>query len=233
MPFALTKATASFQEITDAIFKDMEGCIWYLDDILIYGGDTDTEHLAIVEKVLQQCAEDGLAVNLLTSECHVKETIFLGYIINGPEVKMDPSKLETMSNWSIPTNKKVVQESLGFANYYSRFIINYNSKACPLIDLTIDVPFTCGHASQQAFDELGTRFLPGPILTQFDGTLETIIETDAGNQPIAGILSQYHVVCGCKQLYPVEYHAKTLSSSQRNWPIHDKELFAIVDCFRK
>ena len=59
------------------------------------------------------------------------------------------------------------------------------------------------------------------------------METDASNQAIAGILSQYHVINVCKQLHPVEYHAKTLSSTQRNWPIHNKELFAIVDCFWK
>ena len=59
------------------------------------------------------------------------------------------------------------------------------------------------------------------------------METDASNQAIAGILSQYHVVNGYKQLHPVEYHAKTLHATQCNWPIYDKELLAIVDCFRK
>ena len=44
MPFGLTNAPASFQEMMDTIFKDMEGCIWYVDDILIYGGDTVAEH---------------------------------------------------------------------------------------------------------------------------------------------------------------------------------------------
>ena len=138
----------------DTIFKDMEGCIWYLDDILLYGGDTEAEHLAIVENVLHQCVEHGLAVNLLKSEFHVKETIFLGHVINGQEVKMDPSKLETMSKWPIPPKKKEVQAFLGFANYYRRFIVNYSAKARPLIALTKDVPFTCGHTQQQAFDEL-------------------------------------------------------------------------------
>ena len=93
----------------DTIVKDMKGYIWYQDDILIYGGDTKAEHQAIVEKVLQQCVEHGLAVNLLKSEFHVQETIFLGHVINGQEVKMDPSKLETMSKWPIPTKKKEVQ----------------------------------------------------------------------------------------------------------------------------
>ena len=233
MPFGLTNAPASFQEMMDTIFKDMEGCIWDLDAILIYGGDTEAEHQAIVEKVLQQCVEHGLAVNLLKSKFHVQETIFLGHVINGQEVKMDPSKLETMSKWPIPTKKKEVLAFLGFANYYRRFIINYSAKARPLIDLTKYVPFTWGHTQQQAFDKLRARFLSAPILTQFDRTLETIIETDACNQAIAGILSQYHVVNGCKQLHPLEYHAKTLSATERNWPIHDKELFAIVACFRK
>ena len=55
---------------------------------------------------------------------------------------MDPSKLETMSKWPIPTKKKEVQVFLDFANYYRRFIINYSAKARPLIDLTKDVAFT-------------------------------------------------------------------------------------------
>ena len=59
------------------------------------------------------------------------------------------------------------------------------------------------------------------------------METDASNQAIAGILSQYNIVNGVKQVHPVEYHAKTLSAAKHNWPIHEKELFAIVDCLRK
>ena len=103
MPFGLTNTPESFHEMMDTIFKDMEGCIWYLDDILISGGNTEAEHQAIVEKVLQQCVKNGLAVNLLKSEFHVKVTIFLGHVINGQEVKVDPSKLEIMSKWPIPT----------------------------------------------------------------------------------------------------------------------------------
>ena len=187
MPFGLTNAAASFQEMMDTIFKDMEGCIWYLDNILIYGGDTEAEHQAIVEKVLQQCVEHGLAVNLLKSEFHIKETIFLGHVINSQEVKMDPPKLETMFKWPMPTKKKEVQAFFGFTNYCSRFIVHYSAKARPLIDLTKDVRFTWAHIQQQAFDELRGRFLSAPILTHFDRTIETIMETDASNQAIAGI----------------------------------------------
>ena len=233
MPFGLTNAPTLFQEMMDTLFQDMEGCIWYLDNILIYCSNTEAEHQAIVEKLVQQHIEHGLAVNLLKSESHIHETIFLVHVIIGQEVKMDPSKLIIMSKWPISIKKKEVQAFLGFTNYYYRFIINYSSKAHPLIDLTKDVLFTWRHTQQQALDELRARFLSAPILTQFHRTLETIMETDTSNQAIAGILSQYHVINGYKQLPPVDYHAKTLSTTQCNWQIHNKELFAIVDCFQK
>ena len=78
---------------------------------------------------------------------------------------------------------------LRLANYYGTFIDNYSSKARLLIDSTRDIPFTCRHSQQQAFYEPRARFLSAAILTQFDRTLETIMETNACNQAIAGILS--------------------------------------------
>jgi len=68
-----------------------------LDDILIFGGETEEEHQALVEKVLEKCVEHGLVVNLPKSEFHVIQTLFLGHIINGQQVQMDPAKLEVMA----------------------------------------------------------------------------------------------------------------------------------------
>jgi len=107
-PFGLTNTPAIFQEMIDTIFKDMEGCIWCLDDILIYGGDLEEEHQQLVEQVLQQCIQHGFTVNLTKCEFHVQETLFLGHIINWQQVQMDPTKLEAMSKWPTPTKKKEV-----------------------------------------------------------------------------------------------------------------------------
>ena len=82
-PFRLTNAPATLQEMIDVVFEDMEACIWYLDDILIYGGETEGEHQRLVEKVLLQCVQHRLAGNLIKFEFHVKQTIFVGHIVNG------------------------------------------------------------------------------------------------------------------------------------------------------
>ena len=109
MIFGMTNTPTSFQEMIDTMFNDMEACIWYLDSILIYGGNTEAEHQAIVEKVLQHYVKHGLAVNLLKSKFHVYKTIFLEHVINGQEVKIHAAKLETMPKWPILTKKKQVQ----------------------------------------------------------------------------------------------------------------------------
>jgi len=43
MPCGLTNVTATFQEMMDPVFQEKEGCIWYLNHILIYGGETEAE----------------------------------------------------------------------------------------------------------------------------------------------------------------------------------------------
>ena len=86
MPFGLTNAPATCQEMMDTIFKGEEGCIGYMNHILIYGGTTEAEHEAFVEKVLQQWVKHEVAVNLTKCDFHVHETIFLSHIINGSQV---------------------------------------------------------------------------------------------------------------------------------------------------
>jgi hypothetical protein len=64
MPFGLSNAPATFQNIMNHIFRDLLdlGLIVYLDDILIYA-ETEEEHDRIVTEVLKRLAENGLAIS--------------------------------------------------------------------------------------------------------------------------------------------------------------------------
>src|SRR5258706_6448272 len=135
----------------DEIFEGQEGTLWYLDDILIHGGNTEEEHQKIVEQVLERCLKHDLAINLEKSEFHKPEVEFLGHVINGTDIHMQQKKVDAILDWQTPTKKKEVQAFLGFANYYRRFIKNYSAKAKPLIELTKDVPFCWNQQQQEAF----------------------------------------------------------------------------------
>ena len=100
----------------DTILKDIEGCIWYFNDILSYSSNTEAEYQAIVKKVLQQYVEHELVVNLVKSKFYLHETIFLKHVTNGQKVNIDLSKVQSMFKWLSPAKKKEVQIFLDFAN---------------------------------------------------------------------------------------------------------------------
>lgn len=102
----------------------------YLDDILIFSPDEKT-HIKHVEQVLQRLLDNQLYVKAEKCVFHVNKVSFLGFIIEEDSIKMDPSKVSAVANWPTPSCKKQVQQFLGFANFYRRFIRNFSPLAWP------------------------------------------------------------------------------------------------------
>ena len=94
--FKLINIPFSFQEMMDEVLQGIEEEVHYLDDILIHTSGTEEEHQASVEQVLERLMDHDLAINLSKSEFHVKEIVFLGYVINRSEVKIDGAKIKTI-----------------------------------------------------------------------------------------------------------------------------------------
>ncbi|GJV22106.1 putative reverse transcriptase domain-containing protein, partial [Tanacetum coccineum] len=61
---------------------------------------------------------------------------FLGHVINGNEIHVDPSKIEAVKNWKTPRTLTEVRTFLGLAGYYPRFIENFSKIAKSLTILT-------------------------------------------------------------------------------------------------
>ena len=58
---------------------------------------------------------------------------------------------------------------------------------------------------------------------------QAIVETDASDFTLGAILSQ-----GLgKEQHPVAFHSRKCTPAEVNYDTHDKELLAIVDCFKK
>ena len=102
----------------------------YLDDILIFS-NSEQEHLQHVCSVLQRALENQLFVKAEKSEFHATEVSFLGYIMSVRRIHMDPTNVKAVVDWPVPTTRKQLQQFLGFANFYRRFIHNYSSVATP------------------------------------------------------------------------------------------------------
>ena len=58
--------------------------------------------------------------------------MYLGYVIGGGELKIDPSKMEAIMKWPGPTNVSKVRRFIGVARYLRKFIASFLVVVAPL-----------------------------------------------------------------------------------------------------
>lgn len=237
MPFGLTNAPATCQQFVNDVLRQFLDvfCVCYLDDIMIYSQDP-LEHVTHVRMVLEKLREAGLYVKGEKCEFHTEETAFLGFIVGKNGISMDPAKVEAVKKWESPRNVHDLQQFLGFANFYRRFIKAYSKLCHPFYKLLQkDTPWSWGPDShaQRTFERLKTAFCEAPILRHFDPELPIIMETDASDTVVSGILSQKFPDGDKHVLHPICYFSKKMSPAECNYGIGDKELLAIVLCFEE
>jgi len=219
MPFGLTNAPAAFQQFVNTIFADMlDVCvIVYLDDILIYSEDMES-HQQHVWEVLRQLQLHGLFAKLEKCEFHSDSVEYLGYCLSPDGLTMSLDKIQTISDWPEPRKVKDIQSFLGFANFYRWFIFNYSDIVVPLTWLTRkDAPWNFSEDCQCSFNALKDTFTTAPILTHFIPDTPIIVETDASDYAVAGILS---ITCADGEICPVTYYSRTLTAPELNYDTH-------------
>ena len=230
MPFGLTNAPAVFQNWLNDIFRDLldRGVLVYLDDILVYA-KTREEHDAILTEVLKRMKENSLFARRDKCVFLADEVEYLGHIVSTNGVKMDKSKIQSIAAWPAPRNVKEVQQFLGLANYYRRFVVNYAKLTQPLTALTRKgVAWTWDEDHQTAFESLKQSFISQPVLIHPDPFKPFVVEADASNYAIGAVLSQRDE---SGDLHPVAFHSRLLKSPEINYPILDKELLAVKVAF--
>ncbi|KAJ1603269.1 hypothetical protein NDA14_005237 [Ustilago hordei] len=192
--------------------------------------DTEEVHVKHVTKVLTRLRSNRLFAKLSKCEFHTKTVEFLGYIIKPTGIEMDPEKVRTVKEWPMPESIHDIQRFLGFANFYRRFIAHFARIAKPLTALVKPIErfkkFELPEEAQQAFHKLIQAFTSAGVLQHFDYHLPTRLETDASDFAIAGVLKQEHE----GRWHPVAFYSRKMSSAEKNYEIHDKELLAVVAC---
>ena len=147
---------------------------------------------------------------------------------------MDPQRVQAVYDWETPKCVQELQCFLGFANFYRRFIEGYFRVRQPMFNLLKkEKEWAWSEERQRVFDQLKERYYTAPILKHFDPNLETILETDASDYIVLGILSQKYLENDKLVLHPVAYLSEKMSSAECNYGIGNKELLAIVACLKK
>ncbi|MBW0509099.1 hypothetical protein O181_048814 [Austropuccinia psidii MF-1] len=226
MPFGLRNAPASFQNLVNYIFADFLDIfvVVYLDDIMVFSSSVE-EHVKHVASVLQRLRDNNLFAKASKCVFRASSVEYLGYVVPSEGLKIDSSKVQQILNWPQPKNIKAFQSFLGLANFYCCFIQNYSKKISALTSLLKkDSPFIFNGEALDQFQIHKEAFTTAPILSHFNPSLPTIVETDASDYTLGAVLSQVND----SEKYPIASDSFKLLPAELNYEINDKELLGIV-----
>jgi transposase InsO family protein len=235
LPFGLTNAPASFMRLmNDTLGPHLDKfVVVYLDDILIFS-KTEKDHLEHVAIVLTALAAKKLKIKISKCSFAQPSTTFLGYKVSNQGLSVDSTKVLAVADWPLPHDITSTRAFLGFTGFYRRFIEGYALISSPLSDLTrtlVPFPSVLPQAAVDSFNTLKTALLSAPLLAipETGANAEFILFTDASILGLGAVLLQDQG----KGYQPVCYESRKTSPAERNYPIHELELLAVVHGCKK
>ncbi|GJV61209.1 putative reverse transcriptase domain-containing protein [Tanacetum coccineum] len=228
MPFGLTNAPAVFMDLMNRVCKPYldKFVIVFIDDILIYSKNKE-EHGEHLKTILNLLRSEKVVASPPFSKCDfwLDSVQFLGHVIDGSGIHVDPAKIEAIKDWVAPTTPTEARQFLGLACYYRRFIKEFSLISKPLTKLTQkNKPFVWGDDEEEAFQTLKLKLCSAPILSLPGGSKDFAVYCDASLKGFGAVLMQQEKV--------IAYASRQLRKNEENYTTYDLELGEVVFALR-
>lgn len=231
MPFGLCNSGATLCRLVDRVVGcDLEPNVFvYLDDIIIATSDFD-EHFRILRILSDRLTAAGLTISSEKSRFCMKQLNYLGYVIDQSGVHPDPEKVSSVNNYPAPRSVKDVRRLMGLAGWYRRFIPNFSTIMAPLSELTKKGrKFQWNDEAEKAMQQVKAILVSAPVLANPDYSKPFIIQTDASDLGMGGVLVQGE---GAEERV-IAYTSAKFSSTQRNYQTTERECLAVITAIEK
>jgi len=239
MPMGLKNAPSIHQRRVTTALRHLIGkiCHIFLDDIVIWSRSLNEheKHLRQVFKVLQAA---GLYIN--PKKCHFfcTEIHFLGHKVSRKGIEADEGKADRILRWPQPTNTHEARSFLGLVRYVANFLPDLAEHTEVLTELThrsAEKVFPGWDSRyQRAFDGVKKLVTSRECLTTIDlGLMPThkiFVTTDASDTRSGAVLSFGKT---WETARPVAFDSMTFKGAELNYPVHEKELLAIMRALKK
>jgi hypothetical protein len=134
------------------------------DGILIYS-ENEREHEEHLRVVLSFLREKKLYGKLSKCFFFQRETHYLGHIIFGEGISMDPEKVKAIREWPVPKNAHEVRSFMGLVGYYQRFVEGFSKIVKPITTLQCKgVKYEWTEECDSAFIKIKRLLTCAPIL---------------------------------------------------------------------
>lgn len=230
LAFGIKTATGIFQNEMEKLLQGIEGVFVFVDDVVITG-QTRQDHLKNLSTVLQRLEEAGLRLKKKKCQFFQPEIKYLGHIVSSEGIRKAEDRIDSVLKAQEPKCVSDVRAFAGMVNYYGRYFRNLADTMAPIYRLLKkDVPFEWNEDCRRSFEIIKKEIVNDVTLAHFNSKLPIILETDASDKGIGGILS-HEMPDGTER--PIAYFSRTLSKAEHNYPTIQKEALAIVESAKK
>lgn len=230
LPFGIKTATGIFQRTMETIFQGLNGVFTFVGDIIVTGR-TDAEHLANLDKVFDRIKSSGLQLKRSKCRFFQNSVKYLGHIVDRNGLSKTTERVQAIIEAPQPQEASEVRAFAGLINYYGRYIKNLAHIMNPMYKLLRKgTQFKWTMDCERAFKQIKEEVARKVTLSHFNSNLPIILETDASERGIGGVLS--HRLANGEER-PVAFFSRTLTKAESNYPVIQKEALAIVEATKK
>lgn len=226
MPFGLWNTLSTFQATMNDILWPF---LWmfvivFFDNILVYSPSLplDVEHL---EAVLSSLVQGQFL--LWHSKCvFTKNQLhYLGHIVFVSGIAPDPSKIQAMLDWLVPSSPSELRGFLHLTGFYQKLIRAYAAIISPLTTFLRKDQFSWQLALQQAFDQLKHLMTQAPVIATPNFSLPFTVEIGTSGTTLGVVLLQ--------NSHPIAYYSKVFCPHLQKASTYVHELHAITSTVHK
>lgn len=111
-------ASMTYQALMNHVFGPYIGVFMdvYLDDIVIYSNSIE-DHVKHVKIVIDTLHKNSFYLSAHKLQFFTDELMILGHVIDQEGIRMDPAKVDKVTNWKIPMNKALLALFVGAVGY--------------------------------------------------------------------------------------------------------------------
>ena len=146
---------------------------------------------------------------------------YMSHILSNQGLAPDAEKVRAIKDMPCPTDAQGVQCLLGLVTYLAKFLPKLSTVCEPLRCLTDkQSEFDWLPHHEDAFATIKKLITEAPVLSYYDVNKEVTIESDSSKVGLGAVLTQ--------DGRPVAYASRTLTKTERNYTLIEKECLSIV-----